>query len=161
MRLCAAVIVASLFAVTPAYADAAHQIVPGEGIGPIELGGTVQSAIALLGPPHSTTNTTKDDGPAVLYRWFDTDSGSGFAITTLPDGRITQVSIRNSPAYETAEHLRTGGPNGSQGSSAFDIRRRLGEPAAIKHSPARGFEYNSGIRFWFDGSQHVVQIDVF
>ncbi len=169
MRLFALVVVAGLLAVPSVFADPAHQIVPGQGIGPIQLGGSVQSAIASLGSPKSTTNTTKDEGPAVLYRWYATNAegtpaanASGFAVTTLPDGVIMQVSIRNSPAYETADHLHTGGPNGVRGSSWFDVRRRLGEPSTIAHGvDGRGLEYYSGIRFWLDSSQRVVQIDVF
>ena len=169
LRLFALVVVASMLAVAPVYADVAHQIVPAQGIGPVQLGGSAQSAIAVLGPPKSTTNTVKEGAPALLYRWFATNAAgaptadaSGFAVTTLPDGTITQVSIRNSPAYETADHLHTGGPTGARGSFVLDIRRRMGEPSTIAHSDgARGFEYIAGIRFWFDSSNRVVQIDVF
>ena len=57
MRLFALVVAAIMLAVVSVYADAAHQIVPAQGIGPVQLGGSAQNAIAVLGSPKSTTNT--------------------------------------------------------------------------------------------------------
>lgn len=151
------------------YAAAARRIVPGQGIGAVALGVPLARAAAALGPYKSSAVVV--DGPVRLreYRWYTSPAhdgsaaASGFAVTCLPDGRITQVSVRYLPAYTTEKNLHTSGPGGVRGSTLLGVQLAMGSPGAVTLGEAgmRKMEYG-GIRFWVDTTtQQVARIDVF
>ncbi|HEV2439584.1 MAG TPA: hypothetical protein VGX97_05940 [bacterium] len=150
-------------------AEPAHLITPGQGIGPINLGAPLARATAALGRYKSSVDML--EGPVRLreYRWYASTAhdaspaASGFALTCLPDGRITQVSVRYLPAYVTEKNLHTSGPGGVRGSSLLGVQLAMGSPgtATLGEAGMRKMEYG-GIRFWIDTTtQLVARIDVF
>ena|GEM_PF-2616710 len=150
-------------------AGPAHQITAGRGIGPVDLGAPLARATAALGPHKSSASI--GEGPVRLreYRWYTSTAhdaspaASGFAVTCLPDGRITQVSVRYLPAYTTEKNLHTSGPGGVRGSSLLGVQLAMGSPGTVTLGEAgmRKMEYG-GIRFWIDTTtQMVARIDVF
>jgi len=170
VRYLGALLLVGLLAAAPAFGDAAHLIVPGEGIGSVRLGDPVGRAIAVLGRPRASALVWAPSVQLREYRWYsDASSGSpsaassGFAVTCLPDGRMTQVSIRYDPAYATPKHLHTSGPNNVRGSSLLDVTLAMGEPGTFTAGAngMRRFEY-AGIWFWISTTtQQVARIDVF
>lgn len=159
----------ALLAGSASHAEPAHQIVPGQAIGPIGLGAPLARATSILGSYKSSVSIV--DGPVRLreYRWYTgtahdgSAAASGFAVTCLPDGRITQVSVRYLPAYATAKGLHTSGPGGARGSTLLGVQLAMGSPGTItfREGGMRKMEYG-GIRFWIDtGTQMVARIDVF
>lgn len=150
-------------------AEPAHLISPGRGIGAVDLGAPLARATAALSRYKSSADMV--EGPVRLreYRWYTSTAhdaspaASGFAVTCLPDGRITQVSVRYLPAYATEKNLHTSGPGGVRGSSLLGVQLAMGSPGAITLGEAgmRKMEYG-GIRFWIDTTtQMVARIDVF
>jgi len=166
MRVLGALLLVGLLAATPAFGNAAHLIVPGQGIGPVRFGDPLGRAIAVLGRPRSNAPVWAVSVPLRESRWYSdapSAASSGVAVTCLPDGRMTQVSIRYDPAYATATHLHTSGPNDVRGSSLLDVTLAMGEPGTLTAGAngMRRLEYG-GIRFWISTTtQQVARIDVF
>ena len=169
LRHLAAAALVALLAAAAWSAEPARQITPGQGIGSITLGAMLARATAVLGPYKSAAPLV--EGPVRLreYRWYTstahdgTPGTSGFAVTCLPDGQITQVSVRYLPAYATAKNLHTSGPGGVRGSTLLGVQLAMGSPGTVTLGEAgmRKMEYG-GIRFWIDTStQMVARIDVF
>lgn len=168
LRLVAAAL-AALLTGGASYASPAREIIPGRGIGPVSLGAPLARAVAALGPYKSSAALVEAPVRLRECRWYTSAAhdgsaaASGFAVTTLPDGRITQVSVRYLPAYATAKNLHTSGPGGVRGSTLLGVQLAMGSPGTITAGEAgmRKMEYG-GIRFWLDtSSQQVARIDVF
>jgi hypothetical protein len=171
VRCLAAATFAALLIAGAAYADAAHEIVPGERIGPVRLGESLARAVASLGPYRSSALLTETPVRLREYRWYTNTShgsdvsaaASGFAVTCLPDNRITQVSVRYLPAYATSKNLHTSGPRGARGSSLLNVTLTMGQPGTLTagENGMRKMEY-AGIQFWIDADTKIVaRIDIF
>ncbi len=169
IRYLATVVLVALVAAAASSAEPARQITSAQGIGPVNLGEPLARATAALGPYKSSASMVA--GPVRLreYRWYTSTAHdgspatSGFAVTCLPDGRITQVSVRYLPAYVTTKNLHTSGPGGVRGSTLLGVQLAMGSPGTFTLGEAgmRKMEYG-GIRFWIDTStQMVARIDVF
>ncbi|HLJ61070.1 MAG TPA: hypothetical protein VKZ50_15195 [bacterium] len=171
LRGLAAATVAACLIGGAAYADAAHEIVPGQRIGPVLLGEPLARAVAALGPYRSSAVLTETPVRLREYRWYTNTShgsevpaaASGFAVTCLPDNRITQVNVRYLPAYATPQNLHTSGPRGARGSSLLNVTLAMGQPGTLTAGQPgmRKMEY-AGVRFWIDtDTQMAARIDIF
>lgn len=159
----------ALLAGAASSAEPAHQITPGQGIGSVNLGEPLARAAAVLGPYKSSVLMVERPVRLREYRWYTSTAHdgspatSGFAVTCLPDGRITQISVRYLSAYATTKNLHTSGPGGVRGSTLLGVQLAMGSPGTVTLGEAgmRKMEYG-GIRFWIDTStQMVARIDVF
>lgn len=111
--------------------DEKHLITPGQGIGPIKLGMSIEAVKFILGPTKLVT-LHHPHGVDIAYGAWPAPASSGkFSVifsTTFPItcGRAIAVGIDADPGYATAEGVRVG-------STMEEIRGAFGEPTKIKH----------------------------
>jgi hypothetical protein len=114
-----------------------HLIVPGQSIGPVRLGTSVDAALAVLG--QFPAKRKRDDG-STRYTWFE---GAG-AIAVVADkaDRITFISAWNLSTYRTRDRI---GPGSTEG----NVRSALGQPS-LWDETATGrwlYYYSLGVEF--------------
>lgn len=168
-QACLAAAVVVVMAFSPAVAqqtspDDNHLIVPGQQIGPIKLGGTIEDALAALGRPLAATD--RSVGTAVLIVWssrpfpfwsrlgawttrecLDPPSFSTRKCRILEAFLIEDMQYATAeglPQYATAEGLHVG-------VLEQQVRDVLGEPTRIDRGTkgvSHALLYASGIEFW-------------
>ncbi len=173
MRLRALSLIMSLLwfavfiAITTGVVRAADTVIPGRGIGPADIGGSLFDLIKVLGNPKTTGLTSGQN--TTRYRWYDviftsptTSEGSGgLFVDARADGTIVKVGVfYGGPAYSLDNGLHTRSRQSDDGAHQTDVRRLMGEPKEVMVSGTlRGLVYQ-GVVFWVSQSGQVTQIDV-
>lgn len=78
--------------------DATHTIRPGQGIGPISIGMTIDALRATLGPENHTAGDA-------FHAW---KTDTGFLKAWVKDGKVIFVGISQDPQYATDQGLHAG-----------------------------------------------------
>jgi hypothetical protein len=96
-------------------------IVPGQRVGPLRLGMTIQDVVAVLGPSIRSEPLPNGD---VDYRWFKSPGGSGLGVQVTETGVVNRISTFGDERYVIGKRLHVG-------STEADARAVLGDPSWI------------------------------
>jgi len=105
-----------------------HVVLPGEGIGVVRLGMSVQDALAALGPA-KTTKALPDGN--TLYEWFAPPTNKGIGLRATPSGVVYRVWALNDDQYTIADRVHVG-------STEADARAGLGAPSQVLADTSSG-----------------------
>jgi hypothetical protein len=116
-----------------------HTIVPGEGIGPVHLGMTLDFATAAWGSPSSS----RANSTVTVYCWFvctgvTITHGGPSVFVSNRSGSIVGLGVLNDDSYTTIEGVRTGWPESA-------VRTALGDP---EHVEAKAEGWCTGCTAW-------------
>jgi cell division septation protein DedD len=97
-------------------------IVPGQGVGPVQLGRPIRDQLARLGPTKGISQL--GDGTR-MYRWFEPPSNTGIGVRTNQNGMVVMVWVINDARYATKEGLHVG-------STEAEVVSALGAPTRVE-----------------------------
>ena len=97
-------------------------IVPGQSVGPVQLGKPIRELMARLGPMKGVTQL--GDGTR-MYRWFEPPSNTGIGVRINGNGTVLMVWVINDARYATKEGLHVG-------STEAEVVSALGTPTRVE-----------------------------
>ncbi len=121
--------------------DEMHLIIPGKGIGQVNIGMQDNAAASVLGP---SKRYTIEDSPFLLWLWPTTAPNRelGFLVVyfytgpgSISRGVVIAIEIQENESYATAEDIHIG-------STAAEVRTAFGGPSSIKHRSSSGGDYD-------------------
>ena len=118
-------------------------IVPGERIGRVKLGMTLDEVKSILGAPHSSKKLLPREADTD-YEWPSNDGTHDGRLEVLVDEDygVIKIGVRLDTRYATSEGVRAG-------SSLVEIMRGFGpkQPASVPDAPNVSLVYENGITF--------------
>lgn len=99
-----------------------YLIVPGQSVGPVQLGKPLREGMVRLGPSKGVTQL--GDGTR-MYRWFEPPSNAGIGVRTNQTGTVLMVWVINDARYATKEGLHVG-------STEAEVRTAFGAPTRVE-----------------------------
>jgi hypothetical protein len=144
-------------------------IVPGVGIGPVNLGMAMDEVRARLGEPDNTS--VDPEGNVISWGYGSLNLTVGFTVSATPSVNSVSTSVNvKKPVTLGAQTWEDGYPvqtvfqldNGIKlGATSFDVQRAFGDYSEPGGSAGLMMQYPNGLLFRVTKSDHrVVQIEV-
>jgi hypothetical protein len=115
---------------SPPPAQRFQSVVPGKGIGPVQLGMRVQDVVATLGQPRRSQGFS--DGTTV-YEWFGPPANSGLGVRATHEGVVYRAWVINDTQYAVRDRIHVG-------STETEVRAAFGDPAQVVADASHGFK---------------------